>query len=306
MTAPLVHPLVLAGYGLVEAPFDRVVERFGSHRRADQTETHVVEVTPDAARALAHRDRRTAPATRLVIVEHGTWAGVLTSQRSGSDFDDHQHWAARTLGVRTVRVVDCEARWWRRGQRRERLGYEARIFELHGSDDSLARSIACADDGGRWVFETSGEPLPAEAAFASDAPRRRDRFPRANLHDLLRSIGAEPLVRDALVLAPRFALLDERIIDPAWRGRVEAAACSLEEADDPAFRLLPARHDLGPAHADPRVQRHRRLRACGRDQSRLPGSGPVLHHRGSAHRGPLTRRQRPSMPGSAASWRGLA
>jgi hypothetical protein len=227
--------LVLSGYGLVEAPLDRVVERFGSHRRADQSETRVLEVTPSAAKALDYLDRRTVPATRLVLVEHGTWTAVLTNHRNGSDFSDHQHWAATTTLARTIRAVETDARWWKRGRRRERLAYEARIFELHGPDDALIRSIACADDGGRWVFETSGDPLPVEATFNYDAARKKDRLTRANLHDLLRSVGAEPLLDDGLVAAPRFALLAERISDPIVRERIEAAGCSLVEADDPAF-----------------------------------------------------------------------
>ncbi len=110
MNPDIVHPLVLSGYGLVEAPFDLVVERFGFHRRADQSEMHVVGVTPSAARAIEYLDWRTVPATRLVVVERGTWTAVLTNHTKGSDFNDHQYWAAKTLGVRTIRVVDSEAR----------------------------------------------------------------------------------------------------------------------------------------------------------------------------------------------------
>jgi len=79
------------------------------------------------------------------------------------------------------------------------------------------------------------EPLPAEAAFDYNAPRKKDRLTRDNLHDLLRSLGVEPLVVETFVTAPQFTLLDERITDPARRREVESAACSLEEADDPAF-----------------------------------------------------------------------
>lgn len=53
---PVVHPLVLSGYGLIDAPFDRVVEMFGSDRRGDQVETRVVEVTADVTRAIAYLD----------------------------------------------------------------------------------------------------------------------------------------------------------------------------------------------------------------------------------------------------------
>jgi hypothetical protein len=99
----------------------------------------------------------------------------------------------------------------------------------------MIRSIACADDGGRWTFETSGDPLPIEASFAYDAPRKKDRFTRENLRALLSAVGPGPLTERGLLDAPRFALLAERITNPALRHRVEAAACSLEEADDPAF-----------------------------------------------------------------------
>lgn len=238
MNTMLVHPLVVSGYGLVEAPFDRVVERLGSHRAANQIETRVLEVTSSAAQALAYLDRRTVPATRLVVVEHGSWTAVLTNHRDGSDFSDHRYRAAEAVDARTTRVVDTVARWWRRGPRRERLGYEARIFEMHGREGSLIRSITCADDGGRWVFETSGDPLAVEATFDYDASRTKDRLTRSNLHDLLRSVGAAPMAEDAFLSAPRFALLAERITDRAWRERVDAAACSLDEADDPAFRYF--------------------------------------------------------------------
>ena len=230
-----VHPRLISGYGLVEAPFERVLAQFGAHRRAEHSVTRLLETTAEASKALHHLGVRTVPATRLVVLEHGSWTAILTNHRAGSDFSDHQLWAANVLSVRTVRVVDSDARWWRRGPRRERLGYEARIFELHGPDDATIRSIACADDGDRWVFETFGEPLAIEATFDYDAPRKKDRFTRGNLRALLAAIGAEPLTGGSLLGALRFGLLSEELMDPAWRERVRDQACSLEEADDPAF-----------------------------------------------------------------------
>lgn len=66
----------------------------------------------------------------------------------------------------------------------------------------------------------------------------KDRLTRSNLHDLVRSLGAEPLIEAALLDAPRFALVAERLLDRIWRERVDAASCSLDEADDPAFIYL--------------------------------------------------------------------
>ena len=235
MTETVVHPLLVSGYGLIEADFDRVVERFGSHRRADQSTMHVLEITDRVARASEWLDRRTVPATRLVIVENGGWTAVVTNHRTGSDFNDHVYWAATTVSARAIRVVDSEARWWRRSSLRERLAYEGRLFDLRDDAGDSVRSITCADDGDRWAFETSGTPLAVEATFEYDAPRRKDRFTRRNLHDLLESLGATSLTPDTFLGAPRFGLLEERIADREWRGRVDADACSLDEADDPAF-----------------------------------------------------------------------
>lgn len=224
------------GYGLIESPIARTLELFGTHTRADQAQMRVERSQATPSEALEYLSRLTFPATRLALLDRGAWTAVLTNSRNGSDFNDHQGWAARLLASRTIRVVDAEARWWRRGNVRERLTYEARIFELHGPDGSTIRSIACADDGGRWVFETTGEPFPIEASFAYDAARKKDRFTRDNLHDLLKAIGPGPLTEPAVLTAPRCALLSERILNKAWRTRVDAAACSLEEADDPGFR----------------------------------------------------------------------
>jgi len=243
LSATEIHPLVLHGYGLVEAPFAATVERFGTSASADQSQMRVVGTTTNFVTALDYLARLTVPATRLVVVDRGPWTAILTDHRTGSDFNDHQSQASRSLGVRTVRVVDSVARWWRGGDRRERLGYEARIVELQGPDGSAVRSIACTDDGGRWTFTTSGAPLPIEATFRYDAPRTRDRFTRENLHDLLESTGGGALTSERLLAAPRFALLEDRITNALYRAKVEAAACSRDEADDPAFAYF--RRGLG-------------------------------------------------------------
>jgi hypothetical protein len=232
-----IHPNILSGYGLIEAPFEVASSRLGSYKRADSSEARVVSPLATAADALDFLSVRTFPATRLVFVDLGPWTAVLTNSRNGSDFNDHQYWAGRTVGARTVRVVDAETRWWRRGKLRIRLSYEARSFELHQPDDSTVRSIVCMLDGDRWVFETSGQPLPIEASFDYDAPKKSDRFTRQNLRDLLEELGPGHLDDERLLAAPRFGLAEERITNDERRARVETWACSLEQADDPAFGL---------------------------------------------------------------------
>jgi hypothetical protein len=225
-----IHPSILSGYGLIEAPFEPVTERFGTHSRADQSQMRIHSVIDSPSDALDYLSTRSVPATRLVLVDLGRWTGVLTNDRNGSDFSNHQYWAGTSTGAKTVRVVDSEARWFVSDDLRERLDYEARIVEIEMPDGSLVRSIACADDGGRWVFETFGQPLPIEAAFNYAAPRKKDRFTRENLRDLLVALGPGPLTEHEFLAAPRFALLAEEW-NRAWR----VETCSLEEADDPAY-----------------------------------------------------------------------
>jgi hypothetical protein len=234
MSGHAIHPLVLSGYGLVEAPFENTTDRFGQ-ARSPASRIRVEAITSRFDEALEHLSIRTHPATRLVVVEHGPWSAILTNEREGSDFSNHQSVAASSMSVRTIRVVDSEARWWGRGNLRERLAYEARIFELNAADDSMIRSIACADDGGRWVFETFGEPLPIEASFSYGAARKKDRFTKENLRDLLISIGTGPMTGETFLGARRFALLADELTDGLSREQARASACSNEEADDPAL-----------------------------------------------------------------------
>jgi hypothetical protein len=233
-----IHPLVLHGYGLVEARFESVVDAFDSMRLAGRALAVVDRLGVDADAALGFLSVRSHPATRLMLVDLGDWTGVLTNGRNGSDFDDHQHWVAASLHRTTIRVVDADERWWHRGHLRERLGYEGRIIEVRDASGGLVRSIACADDGERWTFEAAGKPYPIEATFDHSARRKRDRFTRANLHALLQEIGPGPLTAAAFRGAAQFALVAERIADDAWRARVEADACTVADADDPALAYL--------------------------------------------------------------------
>lgn len=193
------NPRLLSGYGLIEGPFDAVAKHFGSHKRADQAEMRVRRIAPHVHEVLAYLSIRTHPATRLVLIDRGPWTAVLTNHKSGSDFMDYQFWATKTLRVQTIRVVDSKARPWQRGALRGHLEFEARMIEMHGPDGELIRSIACADGGGRWVFETTGQPFPIEASFAYEAPRKRDRYTSANLAELLAFIGPGRIHRDRVL-----------------------------------------------------------------------------------------------------------
>jgi hypothetical protein len=53
----------------------------------------------------------------------------------------------------------------------------------------LRRMITAANDGGRWVFETSGDPLPFERLEEYRHRRISRRFTCDLLYDYLRQLG---------------------------------------------------------------------------------------------------------------------
>jgi hypothetical protein len=107
--------------------------------------------------------------TRYLCVPVGQWTALLSNGPLGTDVGVLPSYAARELGCRALRVVSID----------DSATYPAQMLEVYGPGGepplSLERSIVAADDGGRWVFETSGTPYPFED--------------QSMLHDYLRALG---------------------------------------------------------------------------------------------------------------------
>lgn len=66
--------------------------------------------------------------------------------------------------------------------------------KLAGADQyGYRRSIAAMNDGGRWIFEQSGQPFLFEDISSYNAHRKRDRFTKEMLAAYLDGLGAKPL-----------------------------------------------------------------------------------------------------------------
>lgn len=134
----------------------------------------------DAVRALT-------PASVLsgyACVAVGAWTVVLNNSPNGTDVGVLPSHAARELNCRAIRAVRVDD---------DERGYPARVLEVYGPDGepplALERSILAADDGGRWVFETSGTAFAFED---QEAYRRRDktsRFTGEMLQNYLLALG---------------------------------------------------------------------------------------------------------------------
>ena len=136
--------------------------------------------------------------TRYACVPVDRWTLVLTNGPHGTDVGVLPSQAARELGIRAIRAVVDEGPM-----------YPARILEVFGpgGDPVLAggRAVVAANDGGRWVFETSGNPYDFEDLEAYNKRKKSDRFTSAMVHKYLRALGVpidvEPSWRDARVVA---------------------------------------------------------------------------------------------------------
>jgi hypothetical protein len=139
------------------------------------------------------------PLTRHLAVPHGAWTLLLTNGPHGTDLGMLPSLAARELGCTAIRaacVADGAAL------------HPARILEVFGPEGTppllAIRSIAASNDGGSWIFETTGKPLPFEDQEAYKARRRSDRLTPQLLLTYLSRLGVpvndEPAWHSALVI----------------------------------------------------------------------------------------------------------
>jgi hypothetical protein len=111
------------------------------------------------------------------------WTALLSNGPLGTDVGALPSQAARELGCRAVRAVRVE----------DDATYSARILEVYSPAGepplALQRSVVAANDGGRWVFETSGTPFPFEDPAAYSRRAKATRFTGEMLMTYLRALG---------------------------------------------------------------------------------------------------------------------
>jgi hypothetical protein len=137
--------------------------------------------------------------SRYASIALDGWAMLLSNGPLGTDVGVLPSYAARELkcrGIRAVRVDDDEP------------GYAARILEVYGpgGETPLARerSIVAANEGGRWVFESSGTPFAFEDGAAYRRRSKSSRLTGEMLHDYLLALGvpvdSHPAWRTSLLI----------------------------------------------------------------------------------------------------------
>lgn len=184
---------VTCDYGLVEAPLGIIgPARAAMYREHGmEVERHRLEGPLDKVFA-SLAPLSPAPTRELYVATDFGWTVFFRNGISGSDPAKTMHELSRRLSVRAMRV--CPGKSPRR--------YPAVIWEvfappeLGGNERGRRRSVAAANDGGRWVFEQSGEPFDFEDLRSYDQPKKRDRFTPDQLAKYLNALGI-PALEDA-------------------------------------------------------------------------------------------------------------
>jgi hypothetical protein len=145
----------------------------------------VRSVAPESIEALGSSLAPGAPLTRHALIPWGGWTALLTDGPLGTDVGMLPSLAARELGCVAMRATSVDSESGRFG------AVVLEVFDPAASGDVLRcrRSIAAADDGGRWVLNQAGEPFEFEQLDAYSRGRIRDRFTAAMLDDYLRALG---------------------------------------------------------------------------------------------------------------------
>jgi hypothetical protein len=130
-----------------------------------------------------------APTKELFLSAGAGWTVFYSNGARGSDPFLPMYQLSRALGVTALRACATRA-----GAR-----YPAVILDVYdtpqagGNEYGYRRSLAAANDGGRWVFDQSGEPFDFEDTARYAAPRKADRFTRDMLSSYLDGLGAPRL-----------------------------------------------------------------------------------------------------------------
>ena len=218
----------LEGYGIAESPVDRCTTLLESQNRGRDAPLRRVSTTTDPSRALDYLSLLSWPASRhVVFAANASWSTFINNRRNGSDYADERIRLALHLDTRFARIVSHPVRVWSRGSEHETLQHAATIFDLCDRNGESIRSVACMNDGGRWVFVENGARHAIESSFPYDARSKRKRFTSEELHQLMLAHGL-PIVTEDVFLAAACYHLYETPHPPQ-------NTCTLAEEDDPAY-----------------------------------------------------------------------
>ncbi len=176
-------------FGLIRAPFDRVLaelQNWHSSIGMEYSRTEITSSLGDAFESLL--PLASSKMRRLFVATRSDWVACFQNGIQGSDPFPAMSYLATRIGVLAMRVCSTA----------DKAKYPAVIWEVYAPESlggkpplGYRRSIAAMNDGGRWIFEESGERFSFEQVERYEEGRKPDRFTREMLRDYLREFGIE-------------------------------------------------------------------------------------------------------------------
>ena len=189
------HP-VTRDFGLIQAPMPQLLSEFEDWQRSFGVEylrTEIFTSLADAFESLLPLSN--SKTRRLFVATRSDWVVCFQNGIQGSDPFPAMSYLAQRMEVLAMRVccTPDDAKY-------PAVLWEVYAPEVRGGRPPLGyrRSIAALDDGGRWVFEESGERFPFEEVERYTSRRKRDRFTPEMLARYLHHFGIE-LFTDAFL-----------------------------------------------------------------------------------------------------------
>jgi hypothetical protein len=136
------------------------------------------------------------PQRHLFLPTRGPWTAYVENQRGGTDAMSAMRVMARRVGCRGLRVAAVPHTLKKDKGRYGIIALEMYGPHLNARHNNYVRALATANDGGRWVFDQSGEPFPFEKVEQYQSRKVRDRFTFEMLKDYLRHLGLYPFEED--------------------------------------------------------------------------------------------------------------
>ena len=180
---------VTSDFGLIQAPIEQLASAFlewqatlGIAWRVNRIQTNL-EATFEALLPLSHGKRR-----RAFVATRSGWTAQFQNGIQGSDPFPVMSLFAAKLGVLAMRVCSTSME----------ANHPANIWEVYappqlgGDSVGYRRSVAAANDGGRWTFDQSGEPYGFEDLATYSTFRKRDRFTHEMLERYLAAFDLYP------------------------------------------------------------------------------------------------------------------
>lgn len=146
----------------------------------------------------------------LFVPTTSSWTAYFDNGWRGTDCSSLSYFVTliKSRGLRIAAVPNTKTNKSGHGR------YGALIFELYGPEETAQlnylRTIALVNDGGKWVFQQSGHPLPFEEAESYTAPKIRDRFTLDLLSNYLKTLGLTPFEEDFYLPSNSSAILVEK------------------------------------------------------------------------------------------------